>query len=919
METDPLSFFRNLSYKVKSNFNTLTKTTERAILNDKFKQAWEGIVNDYRISLSPTLGRKHVSETFIVKNLQTLGDVLLREQAVTPTGVEPGGCTELFLNDDMLAQLVKMSETDSPTGFQGEVIRFLGNMITVLDPRILIQNAVHRPTLTLIHAALADKIPVAYEEDMLILECDIAGLVKERPELLYIFFSKSGHFPRNVSKESIEAGQAFTNSSPSPSSSPLQLRTTTTTTAAAAAAAASRSLGEDAYTFPLFDHLLRYVHLEGPKGDFAREASLNLLELTTNIELESYIANSDFTSVAIAGLGGLFSQLPLRVPDGVEWGEKFKSSLDPLAKQQQQQKHQVGRVVKVSLQDAFRRDIKSFTRFLSFIQAVVLSCPSEKITAATLHAFRETFLDNILSSSIHSSSDFDGTTIATLFYVRQMVECIREDQMSALLSLFLLKPDPEPATTTTPHQQPNNNTTEDLSLQIRDLLISKLNSLSEQVVTATLYLLQSLLAHHSTYALPLLIEQGLPIPKPYFNGKMVVTSPQSSSLVFSPLSPNAPGLLKEQNERLRKVGGGGGGGVVDIQEHLLMVARYFALVPADHSTTAETGGGLSSSVLNIGLPQAPPPLPPREPISGGGNHAGVAASSPPRTPPSSLRYRSLQSNPSGTPLRHHHPQALSSGGMMDSNSLSVYLLQADSTLKTQSTPPPRARAFPPAPPFTSLLSLSPHHHKPSTPTDFPDDSLSPAGHPNPSTLSSTHIQNTPQISKDPTLLKLLSKFSNFFSHSFEINLALTGLLSTLASLPHPTLYQFLYNGDLNTGTGTGAGGGVSFYTILIRLRREVEERRKGLEGFEGRLEGVRRGLMKVRREDVGKKTVEGLGEDEEVLMKNSPSALEPGNADLDLDEVFLRNVVVLEEFVKELLAVLVMHGSREYDEISYMC
>jgi hypothetical protein len=822
----PLSFFKDLGESFKTNIlkknSPAYKAKERAQLLEKFQTAWENIKLDY---ITESNWTKHVNQTDIARCLQTMGDVLLREQAITDGGVDAGGCTEMFLNDDIMAQLVKISENDLPIGFRGEVIRFLANLITVLDSKILIQNAIHRPTLSLIKMALLDK-EQKYENDLLILENDIATIIRDNPHLLYIFFSRA-HAPRNVSKESIAAGQAFT----SPVASPKMIRT-------------SSSAGKDQlanlqqhdtefesimpeYEFPLFDHLLRYVHLEGQKGDFARQACLNLLELATS-DLARYISKSEFASIAIAGLGGLHSQLPLRIPSGIAWGESFKSNSSGNAVVPESGgRSRAGNSRVTSAIDAFRNDMQSFVRFLSFIQGVILRCPNQIITSAMLADLKGTFLDNIVQCSITSASDFDGTTVASLFYLQQMLEVIKEDQLSAILCLFLLNGDEDDEdeeedvgdgkdgkkgveqTIISPAGSKASMESE-LRLHVRDILISKLNSLSEEVVTATLYLLQSLLTHHSHHALPLLIER-LPLPKPYFNGSMVVvastfdgsngtpiTSPTSATNPKSPMSPMSPnnssGSASSKNKR--KISPNAQAALkesvsLDIHDHLGMVSRYFALVPAQDTLPSTSLSSSSSSstlppaIANIGLPQ--PQNPPTTSTLSTIDPTNSTLSS------SSLRNPSTTPEPSSNPnvptiSSTHLPVTPSP----EEATLGAYLLEAEKVMRTHSTPQPRARALPPS--HYGLASPYPSSKTPGPAANNSSFTQANEGHSSlygSSSVRTTRIGMTEgfegglldahsvvrevmvDLGKDATLRKLLTKLANFFSHSYEINLVRT--------------------------------------------------------------------------------------------------------------------------------------------------
>jgi hypothetical protein len=78
-----------------------------------------------------------VSQSKIPQLLQEITDILVKEAAIS-TSVGPGSCTERFLNKDMLADLLRISENDVPVGFREEVIKFLTGIISVLDGSILV-------------------------------------------------------------------------------------------------------------------------------------------------------------------------------------------------------------------------------------------------------------------------------------------------------------------------------------------------------------------------------------------------------------------------------------------------------------------------------------------------------------------------------------------------------------------------------------------------------------------------------------------------------------------------------------------------------------------------------------------------------------------------------------------------------------
>ncbi|KAJ3047197.1 hypothetical protein HK097_000151, partial [Rhizophlyctis rosea] len=468
----------------------------------KFQRAWDDIVVEHKLESNWT---RQVTQTDIPNALEQLLDILVKEQAVMNDGLETGRCTELFLNDDMLGQLVEISENDVPLGFRSEVIHFLSSLISLLDGRILFQSTLHRATLKLMKTCLADK-EKKYEDAMLELENSIAFKIHELPELLEMFFTKN-MVPRNVAAESLPTSS--TDPSTTASNQPSSIRD---------------------FEFPLFDHLMQYVHLEGRRGDYARTSCMFLLELAKG-DLQQYIAASDFATIAVAGLGGLYSQLPQALPETPRAGTRPTYAWA-----------------------TFTKDLESFLNLLRFVQDVLLKCPSPLITEAIRTELETTFLNNVVKASITTASDFNGTTVAMLFYIQQMLETIREDQLSELFVNYFLQSEDD-------HDDSEPETPSEIQLHIRDILISKLNSLSEQVVTGMLGLIQSLLENHSSRALHLLVER-LPPRKAGFNGA---------------ISP----LLWERNAQDMVI--------MDVDQHLAVVTRYFQLVQPDTAAaTRET-------------------------------------------------------------------------------------------------------------------------------------------------------------------------------------------------------------------------------------------------------------------------------------------------------------------------------------------
>ena len=58
----------------------------------------------------------------------------------------------------MLGNLVKLAETDRPSGVQAEVLRAIQNMVVLLDEQFLVHSAVHKAVLRLLRNCVGDDI-----------------------------------------------------------------------------------------------------------------------------------------------------------------------------------------------------------------------------------------------------------------------------------------------------------------------------------------------------------------------------------------------------------------------------------------------------------------------------------------------------------------------------------------------------------------------------------------------------------------------------------------------------------------------------------------------------------------------------------------------------------------------------------------
>ncbi|KAH6565611.1 hypothetical protein BASA62_007111 [Batrachochytrium salamandrivorans] len=683
-------FFERFSFKQHLSGLGFGSRASPAALLAKFKHNWEAILAE-----SKTEGSwpSHIADTSIPGYLQSILDILVKEQATTNNLTETGPCTELFFNDDTLDHLVTLSKNDVPSGYRSEVIRFTSNLIGLIHQRFLFSHCIHRPIVRLITSCLGSR-DMKFHEAMLELEINLCTKIETAPELLGLFFD----VPND------------THSAP---------------------------------TFGLLDHIMKFVHSDGANGDRARTACPILFSLAMDSsELEEFIIKQDYPLMLVVGLSGLYAQLPSIMPDA-------DGSLD--------------RESGIAVRRIFNADLQSFNGYVSFLQNVLYKCPSKRVTQQILDSVQSIFFSTVMAASINSCSDFNGTTVTTLFYIYQLSTTLSEPRLSEILVKQLISSEDE-------DDIPRSADAE-MSLSIRDILISKLNSLSEEVVTATLMLFLSLLRDHPNSSFRLLFEK-LPREKPAIDR-----------------------LTLDHD--------------VDIQKHLQLVARYFALLPRESGKQASLEAYIRDAEIS---------------------------------------FSNIRDNANAT--------------RVDLEAL-------------------------------FRASQNPNHVGPSV------------------VVQSKELfrEQATRVRTDPILYKFMAKFGNLFSHSMQINLAMTGVLQQLVMAPYPVLYTSLVDGDATLHDPETIAP--SLYHVITRLLGEIDDRRGSMSDFDAQLSECKDRLL-----------YSGSSRDESEWLKHeeriSGKPVGGHSGDLDLDYEFLRNVVVLEEFIKELLAAIVTRGGLEYDHILYL-
>ncbi|CAO3651010.1 unnamed protein product [Mucor hiemalis] len=153
----------------------------------KFHKCWEYVHNIFVMDDRKT--NMHVQQTEIPAKLRQMVDLLVDEEARQEDNTT-GVCMEYFLKNGVLQYLVTVAEkADYPVGIRGESIRTIASMVDLLDDRFLVHNAVHKPTIKLLRfCVLDDRQSELYSDDLVDLMYIICSKIHGFPALLNIFF-----------------------------------------------------------------------------------------------------------------------------------------------------------------------------------------------------------------------------------------------------------------------------------------------------------------------------------------------------------------------------------------------------------------------------------------------------------------------------------------------------------------------------------------------------------------------------------------------------------------------------------------------------------------------------------------------------------------------------------------------------------
>lgn len=411
----------------------------------------------------------------------------------------------------------------------------------------------------------------------------VVGRIKRFPDLLVIFFrdASSQDDPSPLSTSS-KLDPPERSHSPTPSTSHSNAGTSS-----------SYFRPKSTHQFHIFDWLLRYVHRETPVGNLAKEGLLDLFDLALNIvdpasslwvptststtegdagtgmtsesrlSLAEFILDSDFSQVLGAGIGALYGVLPgklvVRKP-GQGGEEMVLGGLDVLGQDTSTGEREEDELklralgVGISGTGEFSSSIDEWLCLVEFMQNVLQrsevqpredeaegegddSCQESFISSALsdsiLSSLRSLFLQNVLYPSILECSEDDGSATAVLSYLDTLLGVVEEGGLleATILGflygeedfgdvaqrknvrltprhkrerstpLVILEP-------TSVHARKSSDTNTYFDsfgrFTLKDLLVAHLHSRSATTATAACKLLQTLLVKHDRWSLGLL-------------------------------------------------------------------------------------------------------------------------------------------------------------------------------------------------------------------------------------------------------------------------------------------------------------------------------------------------------------------------------------------------------------------------------
>nr|POE79552.1 upf0518 protein [Quercus suber] len=282
--------------------------------------------------------------------------------------------------------------------------------------------------------------------------------------------------------------------------------------------------------FPLCYLLIDRVHHEGRIGDFARTGLLYIFEATGRSEdLEQWVVQSDLSTLMASGLGALYSQLSREL--SILHADATLPAI--LAMSDYSTTHSRA-TAESAFSERHEAHMATFLSYLAFWQDVLDHCRSSDVKQTLLDHFQILFLQQLLYPSLLQSSDTDGgSSVAVLTYMAAILEALEYPGLIHMILTYLLaitentiptrsiaginaKPSAEQDSQTIIKRRQSlvvltatknlDDVVEPVLFNLTDLVMNSISSENSQTVFAALKLSSTIVARQRKYAFGTLLK-----------------------------------------------------------------------------------------------------------------------------------------------------------------------------------------------------------------------------------------------------------------------------------------------------------------------------------------------------------------------------------------------------------------------------
>ncbi|KXL46801.1 hypothetical protein M433DRAFT_194213 [Acidomyces richmondensis BFW] len=276
--------------------------------------------------------------------------------------------------------------------------------------------------------------------------------------------------------------------------------------------------------FPLCYLLIDRVHHEGRIGDFARTGLLYIFEATgRSAALAEWVVLSDLPTLMASGLGALYSQLSRELsilhPD---------ATLPAVLAMSDYSTTNPRPVAETAFSETHKGHMTTFLSYLAFWQDVLDHCRSKDVQQTLLDHFQILFVQQLLYPSVLQSSDTDaGSSVAVLTYLNAMLESLDYPDIIQSMLTYLLDMRKDPSAFVLPEPEPPRSPTtvrrrESLMLltaprnpedvvepslfNLVDLVVNSIGSSNNQTAFSAMKLLSTMMAKQKKFTFGTIIK-----------------------------------------------------------------------------------------------------------------------------------------------------------------------------------------------------------------------------------------------------------------------------------------------------------------------------------------------------------------------------------------------------------------------------